>query len=132
MNSSEYLQDAAIDFLRGTPATAPVSMTLALSSADPLMDGSGLAEPPGADGYARQTITLKAGVFTLGTGTVTSNDAPIVFGPAVNNAWPAVTHAAIFDNSGNMLIFGALAASRTVGVGDTYSFAIDALQLLNR
>ena len=96
------------------------------------MDGSGLTEPPSGDGYQRQTLTLKAGVFTLGTGTVTANDAPIVFGPAVNTNWPAVTHAAIFDQAGNMLIFGALAASRTVNIGDTYSMAIDALQLLMR
>ena len=132
MNTSDILQDRLIELLRGNTPPTPVSLQIALSAGDPLMDGSGLVEPPGPDGYARQVLTLKAGVFTLGVGTLTSNDAPVVFGPAVNNDWPQVSHAAILDQAGNQLAQGLLAAPRTVTVGDTYSLAIDSIQLLVR
>ena len=130
MHFSTYLQGLIAGYVRGTdfPA-APTSLEIALSSADPLADGSGLSEPPGADGYARQTLTLNPSVATIGAGVSAFNTAPIVFGPVANNDWPTVTHVAIFDNSGNMLMHGPLNAQRTSPVGDELPFAANALQL---
>lgn len=130
MHFSTYLQGLIAGYVRGTDfPTAPVSLEIALSSADPLADGSGLSEPPGADGYARQTLTLDASVATIGSGVSAFNNTPIVFGPVANNDWPTVTHVAVFDDSGNMLMHGPLNAQRTSPVGDELPFAVNALQL---
>jgi hypothetical protein len=107
-------------------------MTLSLSAGDPLMDGSALVEPTGGQGYTQQTLTLGALAFVLGTGSTTKNSAPLVFGPGASTDWPTVTHAAILDQAGNVLIVGSLAAPRTVTVGDSFSIATDALQILFR
>lgn len=129
MNLSTYLRTQLAEYVRGVdlPA-APTSLELALSTTDPLADGSGLTEPPGADGYARQTLTFGAPTSTIGQGSKINNDAPVVFGPVVNNDWPTVTHAAIFDNSGNMLLHGELNVQRTAPVGDQVSLATNVIQ----
>jgi len=130
MHFSTYLQGIIAGYVRGTDFPAPPgSLEIALSSADPLADGSGLSEPPASDGYSRQALTLNASVPTLGAGVSAFNSAPIVFGPVTNNDWPTVTHVAVFDNSGNMLMHGPLNAQRTSPVGDELPFAAGALQL---
>lgn len=130
MHFSTYLQGLIAGYVRGTdfPA-APTSLEIALSTADPLADGSGLSEPPSVDGYSRQPLILNASVPTVGSGVSAFNSAPIVFGPVANNTWPTVTHVAIFDNSGNMLMHGPLNAQRTSPVGDELPFAANALQV---
>lgn len=130
MHLSTYLQGLIAGYVRGTdfPA-APASLEIALSTADPLADGSGLSEPPGGDGYARQTLSLNPSVATVGAGVSVFNSAPIVFGPVTNNTWPTVTHVAVFDDSSNMLWHGPLNAQRTSPVGDELPFAAGALQL---
>lgn len=130
MNLSTYLQGLIAGYVRGTDfPSAPASLEVALSSADPLADGSGLSEPPAIDGYARQTLTLDPSVATLGAGVSAFNNSPIVFGPVVNTAWPTVTHVAIFDDSGNMLFHGDINVPRTPPVGDSLPMAVNALQV---
>lgn len=132
MNSAQILQKMITDWLKGVSTTPPASLRLALSTADPLMNGAGLSEPPGADGYARQVLTFGTEAFVNGTGTTVKNNAPIVFGPCTNNNWPPVTHVAVLSNTGQLLLKGQLAAPRVVSVGDSFSLAIDALQELVR
>lgn len=130
MHFSSYLQGLIAGYVRGTDFPAPpASLEIALSTADPLADGSGLSEPPGTDGYSRQTLTLNPSVATIGNGVSAFNSAPIIFGPVVNNNWPTVTHVAVFDDSANMLWHGPLNAQRTSPVGDELPFAASALQL---
>lgn len=132
MNMTDVLQSRLVEYLRGSAPLAITSLDLALSAGDPLMDASALVEPTGGQGYTRETLTLGALAFVLGTGSTTKNTGSIVFGPCTNTDWPTVTHAAIVDQAGNVLVTGSLAAPRTVTVGDSFSIAVDALQILFR
>jgi hypothetical protein len=79
MHLSSYLQGLIAGYVRGTDFPAPpASLEIALSTSDPLADGSGLSEPSGADGYARQPLTLNPSVSTLGSGVSTFNTAQLL------------------------------------------------------
>ncbi len=74
--------------------------------------------------YARQAVTFDAPVSG-----VTQNSAPVTFPAATPGGWGTVTTAGIFDDptAGNLLYFGDLAASKTIGAGDVASFATGVL-----
>jgi len=118
---SDYLEDAIINWLRGTtfPA-APTTVYVALFTAAP-NDAGGGTEVSGG-GYARTAVTLGA---PAGGAGATDNTATVTF-PQASASWGTVTHTAIFDalTAGNLLLHGALAASKAVGDGDTAEFAI--------
>ena len=126
---SEQLQGYISNWIRGTamPA-APASLEVALSSTPIADDGTGITEPILANGYTRQPVTLSAPVHTEGAGTKMTNTNPIIFGPAVGTNWPTITHAAVFDNAGNILFKGPVATPRTAPVGDTLSYGVGVLQ----
>lgn len=118
--ASDYLENALIkEILNGINFAAPSSVYIALSTANPLDDASGLAEPSG-NGYARVQVT--AG-FTV-TGGAAVNAASIEF-PAATGSWGTITHFAIFDASsgGNMLVYGALTSSIAVAAGQVFRFS---------
>lgn len=114
---SDYLEAALLnEVLRNTGYTPAATVYLALFT-DATTDAGGGTEVTGGS-YARQAVT-----FGAPSGGVCSNTGAIAFAsmPAAT-----VTHAAIMDAStaGNMLFHGALTASKTVGAGDTLTFAI--------
>lgn len=118
---SQYLGGQIAEWLRGNAmASAPASIYLALSSTTIAGTGVGITELGGT--YARQPITLSAVSQSEGTGTITSNSAPLSF---TGLAATVATHFAIFDavTGGNMLFFGPIAAPISVSVGGTISFA---------
>ena len=128
---SDYLEDALINWLRGTtfPA-APANVHIALFTAAPSDAGGGTEVSGGS--YARVAVSGAAGSWDApsgGTGA-TENTAAITF-PAATASWGTVTHVGIFDAStgGNLLFHGALTESKAVGDGDTFEFAIGALDL---
>ena len=124
-----YMQDLIADWYRGTAMpTAPTTLTIALSTVSIDDDGANIAEPSGANGYARQTITLTAPVHTEGAGTRVANAAPIVFGPVTNATWGTLVAAAVYHNNGSMLFKGDFAAPRSAPVGDTISFGIETIE----
>lgn len=126
---STYVQTALASWFRGTAMpTAPVSLELALSTVTINDSGSNIAEPSIVDGYARQAITLTAPVHTENAGTRVANSNAMIFGPVTNNSWGTIVDAAIFDQAGNMLFKGPLAAPRVAPVGDTLSFGIDTVE----
>ena len=57
-----------------------------------------------------------------------ANDGAVTF-PAATASWGTVTHFGVFDASstGNLLYWGALTTSKTIGSGDTASFAVGTL-----
>ncbi|GAG79654.1 unnamed protein product, partial [marine sediment metagenome] len=75
--------------------------------------------------YARQLAGLSE---ATGSGGTTSNAAEIAFPTATAN-WGTVTHVALMDavTSGNMIMWSALDAEKTVNDGDT--FKINATEL---
>lgn len=98
-----------------TPAT---HLLVALSTADPTDDGSGLAEPSGGS-YARVQCD---GWTRSGTApTQVANTADITFPTATGN-WGTVTHFAILDDGGNFIAAGALDVSQDVVTGVAVDF----------
>lgn len=113
---SDYLEAALLnEVLRNTGYTPSATVYLALFT-NATSDAGGGTEVAGGS-YARQAVT-----FAAPSGGSSANSSTVSFTgmPAVT-----VTHAAIMDAStvGNMLFHGALTASKTVGAGDTLSFA---------
>lgn len=115
---SDYAENAVLGMILGTAYSPPATVYLGLSTADPLDDGSGLAEP-GYTGYARKAITFGAAASRRVTQSATVTFDQCTAGSAT------VTHWALFDavSGGNMLAHGALAASKSVVAGNTPSVA---------
>lgn len=137
MSFTNYLENAVLNHIFGDtafPFPADGNYYVGLSTADPGEDGAGIAEPPTANGYARQPIpnnhTANIG-FTTSTGGALSNDNVITFPAATGTGWGTVTHFLIADaqTGGNILAYGTLSASKAIASGDTASFARNALTI---
>jgi len=105
----------------GTGGTYPdVTIYVGLSTADPLDDASGLAEPTG-NGYAR--VATSASDWNIASGGTIDNANTITF-PEATGSWDTITHFALFDaaTGGNMLAHGAVSQSRAINSGDTAKF----------
>lgn len=102
--------------------TQPTHLYVALSTANPLADGSGIAEPSG-NAYAR----VQTDAWTRTSSTI-SNTSQVTFTQATGS-WGTLAYFAIYDAStaGNLVGFGALGTSKTIGNGDTPDFAAGAL-----
>ena len=110
---SDYLENEILDHILGTGAyTSPTTVYVGLSTASFNDDNSG-TELSGS-GYARQTIAFNAAA----SGTA-DNSGSVDF-PAATGSWGTVSHFGLFDAStgGNLLIHGALTASKAVATGD--------------
>jgi hypothetical protein len=124
---SDYWENEVLDHLFGKGNYAPPTIYVALSTADPGDDGSGISEPSG-DGYAR-AATAAIDWSAAAGGTLTNADA-IEF-PEAADAWGTVTHFALFDAAagGNLLAHGALSESKAIGAGDIARFAAGDLDI---
>ena len=125
---SDYLENELLDHLFGKGSYTPPAIYVALSTADPLDNGSGLAEPSG-NGYARaQTAGTD---WNAASGGAIDNANAIVFSEATGN-WGTITHFALMDaaSGGNLLVHGALSTSKSIGNGDTAEFAAGDLDVL--
>lgn len=129
---SDYLE---IQILTNVFHTGDYSSTLAIAlltspaidSENGTFSGPGV-EVPNTAGYQRQLLNPSSSnwsVSTDGTGTA-RNIVPIVF-PAASGDWGAIVGMAITENdvygAGNVLFYGALEVSKTIGVSDTFRFA---------
>ena len=115
---TNYLEDKIIDhMLRNQAYTPPSTVYLALFTAAPSDAGGGTEVSGGS--YARQAVTLSAA-----SGGASSNSADITF-PQATADWGTVTHCALMDaaSGGNMLMWTALDASKTVNNGDTFKIS---------
>ena len=121
---TNYWENKILDHIFGKVNYTPPTIFVGLSTANPLDDASGLAEPSG-NGYAR--IQTTASDWSAASGGSLNNANDITFPQATGN-WGIITHFALFDaaTGGNMLAHGVLSQSRTVdsleiarfGVGD--------------
>ena len=126
---SDFWEDETIDhlFMKGS-YTMPTNLWVGLSTADPLDDNSGQAEPSGG-GYAR--VSTDGDDWDAASGGVTANAAIIEF-PETTASWDTVTHFCIWDaaTAGNMVAHGDLAASRALtSAGITPRFGIGELDI---
>jgi len=138
--ASDFLENLIVDHLFRTRTwSKPTALYMALFTTAPSDSGGGTEVTGGS--YARVNLApldtnwaaTQGGTTgnSSGTGGVTSNAVAITF-PAPTANWGTVTHFAILDASvgGNMLIWDALVASRTILSGDPApSFPISALQI---
>jgi hypothetical protein len=118
---SDYWESEILDHLFGKGTYTPPTIYVGLSTADPLDNGSGLAEPTG-NGYAR--VQTAAGDWNSASAGALDNANAITF-PEATGSWGTITHFALFDaaSAGNMLAHGALTTSKAIGSGDTAKFA---------
>lgn len=132
MSFTNYLEDVILDeVFGGTNYTPPATLYIGLSTQQPAEDGTGIAEPPTANGYSRADVA-NTGVnwpATGGDGTK-SNGTAITF-PQASGDWGTVTHFFIADadTAGNILAYGTLGVSKTIGTGDTASFGAGSLTI---
>ena len=112
MAFSNYLANEILDdVFSGNAYSVPSTFYLALYTATPNAGGGG-TELSG-NGYARQTVA-----FTT-TAQTSSNTAAVEY-PTATASWGTITSVGVFDalTSGNLLAFGNLTASKTIGTGD--------------
>lgn len=122
MSFSDFLENAVLDHIFTDPAySPPATLYVALSTADPLDTGAGIAEPVG---NAYQRVGVTAATFSAASGGVKTNTATISF-PQATGSWGTITHFAIFDDqsTGNFLAHGNLTTAKPVNTDDTASFA---------
>lgn len=116
---SDYLENEILDHILGTGAyTMPSTVYVGLSTGSFNDDNSG-TELTG-NGYARESISFGAAA----SGTA-SNDGAVEFS-AATGSWGTVSHFGLFDasSSGNLLIHGALTASKVIDTGDILKIAV--------
>ncbi len=99
------------------------SFYVSLLEGDPGETGAVTSESTYTD-YARVAVARSGAGWTRSTSTI-SNTALVSF-PASSGGSSTVTHFGIHtasSGSGNMILYGALAASRTITSGNTPQFA---------
>jgi len=131
MSFTNYLAQAVLNSIFGKTsalgalASAP-TIWVGLSSTAPTEAGGNITEPSGG-GYARvQTVAADWAAATSADPSVIANAETIDFGTASGN-WLSLTPLAyVFfasaSSGGNVLAFGALAASKPVASGDPVYF----------
>ena len=126
MAISTYLGNLDLDARYGSGA--PTNTFIALSTANPTADASGLAEPEGAS-YERLSVTNNVTNWPAAAGASKENGVDFTFA-APSGSWGTITHFAIFDagSGGNMLDFGELTTPRAIdAASDPVRFAAGAL-----
>lgn len=124
MSKTDYAENKVLDHLTGKATFAAVTSRVGLFTAAPSDSGGGTEVSGGS--YAR--VTTAAGDWNSAASGSTSNANSITF-PTASGSWGTVTHFGLFDaaSGGNLLRWAALTTSKTVGSGDTPSFAAGAL-----
>lgn len=141
---SNYLENKVLDDLfRATAYAPPATLYIALFTAAP-SDAGGVTEVAGGS-YARVAVTSGLTAWngthgnttgaSSGTNGTISNAATIAF-PTPTANWGSITHFGIFDAaaSGNLLVWGALNAAKTVNNGDpapTFAAGVLTVQIDN-
>lgn len=113
---SDYLETAALTWAFSSGAvTRPTGWYLALYTAAPGETGGGTEISTSGTGYARQSTTLTV------SGNLATNGSAIEY-PVATTSWGTITHVGVFDaaSGGNLLAYGALAVSKTIGAGDVF------------
>lgn len=130
-NMSDYLEgQIRAHIFRTASFTKPSALWIALYTAAPSDSGGGTEVSGGA--YARVNVPPLDANWTAASSTdgLTDNASTITF-PTASANWGTVTHVGIFDASsgGNLLLWGALTASKTVNSGDVFTFPAGALDI---
>jgi len=116
---SKYLGDAILnEAFRGVNYTPPTTVYLALYTSNPGDENTGSEVSGGS--YARQAVAFDAITNVAGKST-TMNTLDLVF-PVATVSWGTIAYVGVLDalTGGNLLYYGALAASKLIGIGDQF------------
>jgi hypothetical protein len=131
MSKSNFSENAVLDCLvRGVdvPFRANANRWIALYTADPGEAGTAVTNEASFGGYARVQVTASTG-FSAASGGSTSNTGLISF-PECTSGSATITHTAIVttaSGAGEIIVSGALTASRNVSAGIALQFAASSL-----
>lgn len=120
---SDFTLNAISNAWTGTPFTVPATLYLGFSTSTINADGTGITEPVG-NGYARLAVAMNTTTWTVTANAIT-NAITLTTVTASGN-WGTLTDAFLYSTAsgaGNMYVFDALAASRTVTAGEALSCA---------
>ena len=122
-----YIENKFLDHIVGKTAYSKPTAYIALSTADPLDDASGIAEPSG-NNYSR--LITSGSDWNAASGGAIDNATALTFATATGS-WGTITHFALYDAiaGGNMLALGSLASSQAVGNAETIKFAAGELDI---
>ena len=115
---SDFWEDEMLDHVLGTGAYTAPTIYVGLSTADPLDDASGNAEP--GDTYGR----IAHASWGTAASRTTDNTGSVTFATA-GASWGTISHWTLWDaiTGGELLAHGSLAVSKAVDDGNTPSFA---------
>ena len=118
MAISDYAENKILDhFLGNTAFTQPTSLTVGLFTSDAGLETntSGSFTEVSGGSYTRATVTFGAAA----SGSV-SNNSNVIF-PSATADWGTVTHIAVFfENTDNVLFWGAIYSGKTINNGDEF------------
>ena len=126
---SDFLELEVLDHVFGAAAyTAPVTLYVSLFTVAPTDAGGGTEATGGS--YARVAVTNNATNFPAASAGAKSNGTAITF-PTATASWGSCVAMGVHDaaSAGNLLAWADLAVSKTVGSGDTPSFAVGELDI---
>lgn len=138
MAMSDYLEGQVRAHIHRTATfTKPTVLAIALATASTTdaHTGATFTEVTNANAYARQGLNPADANWSAASSTdgETDNVAAITFPTCTTSTWGTVTDVVIADSAtygaGNAFLHGALTASKTVGVGDIFQFAANALKV---
>lgn len=130
---SQYLKGKFVAHVfKATAYSAGATIAAALHTSDPTAAGNN-TEVTNANGYARVTSGLAPSSNPSTNWEVDGADSgrvwaisDVTFPTCVSSGWGTITHGSLWDNgshnTGNMLFYGALSASKVIGVGDVFKF----------
>lgn len=111
--------------------TPPTNWFVALSTTTPDEDGANFTEPVG-NAYARVSTAAADWNAASGSAPAVKDNANAITFPTPSGSWGTVTHFGLFaaSSGGTVQVWGALSSAKTIGSGDTASFAAGALRVL--
>lgn len=122
---SDYLENKVLDHVfKNTVMSQPTNLYVALYTAAPSDAGGGTECSGGA--YAR----VNCNGWNVASGGALDNTSAITYAQATA-AWGTVTHFSVYDalTAGNMIVWGSLTTSKSIGIGDTAQFAAGELDV---
>lgn len=127
---ADYLENKLLDHAFGGPDYTRATNTYVGLSTTTITDAGGNITEPSGNAYARVNLTNNSTNWPAASAGAKSNGVAITF-PTATGSWGTVTDFFISDASsgGNILGYGALTTSKTIGNGDTASFAIGDLDI---
>ena len=127
MSFSDTVEGYLLDWLFTLASpTAPTTVYVALSTADPGETGASVAEPAGGS-YARVSAGVGTDNWTRTAGSV-ANDNVLTF-PEASGSWGTLTHFALYSaaTAGTFYGSGALTSPQAITTGETASFPASSL-----